>query len=345
MKSFRINVFAIAFILAGCGGGKRVDLETRQGVIEQAQTLDLPKIEIGFNAKGNLNNPAQLMMVDAFLDSLSANMKTHMHIRVTAGTRSQREVPSDWADSDLRGWCELQQAHGFGLVYVVNGNDTPDSQAAFVAKWIEYGAEFTFIELFNETYLSKYRKGDASRPGAEKQITVDDYTERLVPSFVEKLSGFEIPLYLVYAPKKGKGNKKTYNDTWNETVSEYAAKGMNGSKFGAVIHLYFDGGEYDYDQIDRLRALLPEGTPVAVTEAGLSARTGYNYDERGALIEAHFRKINAKLNPGEYLFDHILYTDYDNDFDATLHPNYKGISPKGEYVLRWMRDVYPDSGD
>lgn len=345
MKFFRIAALAAAVILVGCGGKKRVDNETRQEVVEEAQKLELPKIEIGFNAKGDLNNPAQLEMVDDFMDGLSAKMKAHMHIRVTAGTRSQRQRPADWADADVRGWCELQDKHGFGLVYVVNGNDTPESQAAFVAKWIEYGASISFIELMNETYLSKYREGITTRPGAERRITFEDYTEELVPAFTEKLLAFDVPLYLVYAPKKGKGNKKTYNDRWNEAVAELARPGANGRKFGAVLHLYFDGGEFDYGQIDRLRDLLPEGTPIAVTEAGLSARTDYNYDERGELIEAHYRKINAYLKPGEFLFDHVLYTDYKNDFDATLHRYYKGLSPKGEYVMRWMRDLYPDSED
>ena len=342
MKVLRTTTVALALTIAGCGG-KRVDAEIREEVVEEAGKLELPQIEIGFNAKGDLNNPAQLSMVDALMDDLSTEIKSHMHIRVSAGTRSQRRLPSDWAESDVRGWCELQKKHGFGLVYVVNGNDAPENQAEFVAKWLAYGAKFSFIELMNETYLSKYREGDASRPGAEGQITIEDYTDRLVPAFSEHLAPFDVPLYLVFAPKKGKGKKRTYNDEWNEAVGGFASQAPEGHTYGAVVHLYFDGGEYDYGQIDRLRAMLPEGTPIAVTEAGLSARTGYNYDERGELIEAHYRKINARLKPGEYLFDHILYTDYDNDMDATLHPNYKGISPKGEYVLRWMRDVYPES--
>lgn len=341
MRISRYYFFIFAFLTFGCMSKRPADEETRREVIAEAETVPLPKIEVGFNSKGNLNIDEQLAMTDSLLKGLNSALKAHMHMRVTAGTRSQRQLPDDWSDANVHGWCELQAEHGFGLVIVVNGNDSPESQAGFVRRWIRAGAQISFIELMNETYLVKYREGKTGRPGAEFKITYDDYVNTHVPAFTEALAAFDIPLYLVCAPEKG-GGKNNYNFRWNEAVSAYAGSVADSLHYGIVLHLYFDGGEYNYGQINAVRQMFPKGTSVAITEAGLAGYTDYNYNEAGALTEAHFRKIAAELREGDFLFDHVLYTNYRNDRDATLHPHYKGISPKGEHVLNWMRDIWPE---
>ncbi len=341
MQKLIFPFFIFAVLFSGCKSKRPADEETRRGVVAEAKSLALPPIEVGFNAKGNLNAPEQLSMTDTLLRDLSPQLREHMHIRVTGGTRSQRQRPSDWSDEEIGGWCDLQRKHGFGLVIVVNGNDTPESQADFVRRWQNAGANITFIELMNETYLVKYRQGRTDRPGAEFKITFDDYVNTHVPAFTRALAPLEIPLYLVCAPEKD-GGKNSYNTEWNEAVAAYAHPLKDSVRYGIVLHLYFDGGEYNYGQIQTVRNMFPEGTPVAVTEAGLAGYTAYDYNEAVQLTEAHFRNIAAELREGDYLFDHVLYTNYRNDRDATLHPHYKGISPKGEHVLNWMRDIWPD---
>jgi hypothetical protein len=330
-------ILVVILLLTGCKGRGIPD---GVQVVESGALGKLPKIELGFNAKGALKPAEQARLFDELLDSQSAELKKHLHVRVTGGTVSQRVFPADWSNGDLKTWIDLQKKHGFGLVYVLNGNDTPQSQAAFITKWIDMGARFTFLEMMNEYYLSKYQKGDRSKPGVGKAVDCDLYTNDIIPSYAAALQDFELPIFLIFAPMKGKGKVDDYNQDWNEGVAKFMKQGMEGFQFGAAVHLYTDGGDFDYGQLDRLREMLPDGTPIAVSECGLAVRES-DLDQVGKITASHYRQINAHLVEGDYLFDHVLYNNYSNDNSATLHPQFKGLTPKGRYVIEWMQEIYP----
>lgn len=336
MRTSVYFLFALIFIV-GCSQKSPSKAEDKQTTYATS-----PKIELGFNAKGTLNTPEQLRMFEDLLKTLPSALVQHLHVRVSGGTLSQRQVPADWTDADISAWIALQGSYGFGLVYVVNGNDTPESQAQFVEKWLDMGARFSFIEMMNEYYLSKYKAGDTSKPGVTREVTYTTYVEDLLPAFIGPLAEFNVPLFLICAPMKGKQKVDGYNELWNAAVIEVLNADVYKVPLGVSIHLYFDGGEFDYEQLTRLRENLPKGMPIAVTESGLATRDTYNYDEAGALITGHYRSIASKLQPGDYLFDHVLYNNYKRDFNATLHPYFKGLSPKGTYVVNWMTEVYTE---
>ncbi len=339
-----IALLVVVALLASCGKNSKKSKSNQKLPKEQLVSSELPEvkaIELGFNAKGNLNAGQQTAMFETLLQTLPEHLRKRLHVRISGGTLSQRQLPNDWHRGDRMLWIALQKQYHFGLVYVINGNDTPESQRAFLGQWIDEGARFSFLEMMNEYYLSKFKAGDTSKPGVTRKVDFIDYTSDILPRYVDALADLDIPMHLIFAPMKGR-KVDDYNAQWNEHVAQFVHQGYKNATFGAAVHLYFDGGAYDYDQITALRALLPEGTSIAVSESGLVAKTKFSPNEVGELTVQHYAQIGSRLLTCDYLFDHVLYNDYKNDLNATLHPNYKGLSPKGEFVMAWMKTVYPD---
>jgi hypothetical protein len=282
-------------------------------------------VNLGFNAKGTVDTEQQIALVDtAFASIASATVKSWT-IRVTGGTRSQTDFPSDWSDAQIGGWIKLQQKYGFSFVYVVNGNDTPASQAAFISKWITMGAKFTFIEMMNEYYLSKYRTGDTSIKEVSRQVTAKQYVEEILPAFLPALRPLRLPFFVILAPTKpGKSTE------WNDTVLKALKTQFASQRFGVTVHLYAPKGKaLDYAQISRLRKQLPPRTAIAVTEAGVQDYEDVN--EFAAASRAHLLAITAELKPGDYLLEQILYKGVETEFEGSIDPN--GLTPKGKAVL------------
>jgi len=304
--------------------------------------LAFPQIHgsFGFNAKGLLNTSEQVVLTDKMLSSLPPKTVRNIQIRVVGGSISQKKYPADWPIKAITSWIRLQRKHGFGLVYVVNGNDTPISQKAFIQKWISLGAKFTFIEMMNEYYLNKFRKGDTSRREVTKKISAQSYVNEILPSFIPSMQGFKLPLFIILAPEKPRKWGRFMRE-WNQIVVSYMAKNR-AFKLGATIHLYKRDRPFNYAQIVDLRKLLPLGTPIAVTEAGVLIRTIKSYAEQARLVKDHYQKIAQQLRPGDFLFDQVLYHNYakKNNFNATTHPVYKGVTPKGQQVLEFIKKNY-----
>lgn len=289
-------------------------------------------VGFGFNARGSLDTPRQVSYADAMLERLAPETRSALTIRVTGGTRSQTDLPGDWSDEQIRAWTGLQAKHGFDLVYVVNGNDTPSSQRANIQRWLDAGGRFSFIEMMNEYYLPKFRRGDTSFPEVTRAVSAGDYVHDILPTFVPAVADLGLPVYLIFAPTGGAD--AAYRDRWNETVAAALAGGFGGVRLGATVHLYArEGAAFDYDQLDRLRALLPAGTPIAVTEAGVLDRSVTTPAALGAATVEHYRRIALHLRPGDLLLDQVLYG---NTPLATLRPGHGGVTPKGKAVLAYL---------
>jgi hypothetical protein len=304
---------------------------------------EIPKIQLGFSAKGSLQAAEQVALTDKMLDDFPQGLKDNLHIRVSGGTRSQKEMPNDWKDSDIRLWTDLQKKHGFKFVFVVNGNDTPQSQKQFYQKWVGFGAQFSFVEMMNEYYMTKFRTGDKSKPEVTRAITPEVYAEDLLPKFINEFKSLDIPLFVIFAPEKEGKKNNTYLKEWNNVVASAIKKNFKDVKIGVTVHLYEKGEtNYNYQQLIRLREMLPQGVPIAVTEAGSLDPKIRDYDSAGKTIYKHYKSIAMHLRPGDYLFDQTLYNNYSNNTMATLHSSYNGITPKGEQVVKFMKEMYPD---
>lgn len=285
-------------------------------------------VQLGFNAKGTLDTDAQVAYARAMLDAMSPAARSRIHVRVTGGTRSQTEIGRHWEKSQLDAWIGLQDDYGIGLVFVVNGNDPPAAQAQFVQRWIDGGATFSFLEMMNEYYLPRYRNGDTSFEEVTKQVTAESYTTEILPAYMAALSRFGLPMFVIAAPEKGNPELAAWNDT---IVSAFAA---HADWAGVTVHLYETGATFDYAQIDALRARLPPGTPIAITECGVTDESITSYAQAAERFAAHERTVLSFLKPGDYLFDQVLYlNDADKYFTATLHPSSGGLTEKGAAIV------------
>jgi hypothetical protein len=290
----------------------------------------LPKgVIVGFNAKGTVDSPNQIASVDKVFAAFPPATVSKWVIRITGGTRSQSDYPSSWSDAQLDGCISLQKKYGFKYVYVVNGNDSPESQAAFIARWRDRGAQFEFIEMMNEYYLARYRTGDTAFDEVTKVVTAESYVNEILPTYLPVIEKAGLPIYVILAPSKQEGSSASLA-SWNDIVVAALNGPLTSKRLGVVVHLYKKPNQtLGYNQIAKLRARLPKGTKIALTEVGV---TDAPTAEAQALeTTKHLVALAAQLKPGDYLFDQILYKDDKNGFEGTIGPD--GITVKGKAVL------------
>ena len=296
----------------------------------------------GFNARGMTDVGLQTKYANAFFDQIPGRIKENMAIRVTAGTQSQLTYSKDWTPEIINAWTDLQKRQGIRLIYVVNGNDTPANQAAAIQKWMDAGAHFDFLEMMNEYYLPKYLKGDLSKEEVKEQITPEKYVNTILPGFWKELDRFNLPYYVIFAPSKpGRANADKVMDHWNEVVSEAVKTKYADRQLNATIHLYARGSsdinDFDYDQIDRVRAELPSGRHIAITEAGV-IDPSMTSQQSGTVTVAHYRNILKHLHQGDYLLDQILYNPGKKNNAAALSPVTSGETMKGKAILQFIKN-------
>ncbi len=293
----------------------------------------------GFNAKGTVNTARQVQYANAFFDQLDPQVKRNMAVRVTGGTQSQETYGPDWTDDMIGDWAALQKRQGVRFIFVVNGNDSPANQAALIQRWLNAGARFDFLEMMNEYYLPKFANGDTRKAEVTQKITPEKYVDEILPAFWQELDQFKLPYYLIFAPAKDNQSDDRMED-WNKAVAaavngKYASRDLN-----ATIHLYLRGqasaGNFDYGQIDRLRASLPKGRHIAVTEAGI-IDPAMDLQQMGPATITHERNILAHLRPGDYLLDQVLYNPGKRNNTTILSDLNGGETAKGKAVLQFIQ--------
>lgn len=299
-------------------------------------------IYFGFNTKGSLNTSDQVVQTDAFLGEMSSGLRKNLIIRVTGGTLSQTTYPNDWTSQMIEQWVQLQQKHNFKMIYVVNGNDSPTSQYGFIQKWIDHGAKFEFLEMLNETYLPKYLSGDThNHPEVTEAITPEQYVDAILPKFWKELDKFHLPYYVCLARKNPISPPQQASiENWNKVVisaikGKYLFRTLN-----VTLHLYTtaENQNFDYNQINEIRALLPAGIHIAITEAGV-IDDSLSSEALGKLAVSHYERIFQHLQPGDYLLDQILYNSYPKDNTANLSSVY-GITNKGQQILKFIQSGF-----
>jgi hypothetical protein len=307
-------------------------LNTNCGIVSNPQSTSvIPKgVNVGFNAKGTVDTTTQLKVVDQTFAKFPRETVKNWTIRITGGTRSQSDYPRDWSDATVKNWADLQKKYGFQYVYVVNGNDTPKSQYANILRWQKFGAKFAFIEMMNEYYLPKFKRGDTSVDEVTRAITPQSYVNEILPAFFKEIEKLRLPMFVILAPMKGETRQAEYYAEWNKTVVSALKTKFASKKLGVTIHLYQRSGEtFDYSQIGKIRQTLPANTPIAITEAGA---TDYKSDpEKATATRQHFTAILKELKAGDYLLEQILYKGTIEGWEGSLIPS--GMTEKGKAVF------------
>lgn len=302
------------------------------------QKINQKKINVGFNAKGNLSTKEQCSYLNQKLELLKKDaIKTeNLWIRVQGGTNSQKSYSSDWSDETITLWSKVQKDFGCKYIYVVNFNDTPQNQLALYKRFTDKGIKFDSIELGNEQYLPKFA---ASKPKEE----VTKRTSNMTPTkyismseeYIKIFKSFNIPFYIQFAPEK---EDNTNSDLWNNSI----ANALNNNYFSsknilASIHLYERNGNnsLNENQISKIKNLVNHPINIAVTEYGvIEDNSKLSYDK---LIKQELNLTNrllSELENQDILLNQVLYTDYKDFGLAAFHSKFKGITPKGEAIFK-----------
>jgi hypothetical protein len=325
------NRVAITALCVSIIGGLGVLTGPAHGASSSSAKGRMPKgVIAGFNAKGTIDSETQIAAVDSVFATLPPATVSKWVIRITGGTRSQSDYPSSWSDAQLDGWIALQKKYGFRYAYVVNGNDTPENQSAFITKWRDRGAQFAFVEMMNEYYLARYRNGDTSFDEVTKVVTAESYVNEILPTYLPVIEKLGLPIFVILAPNKQEGSSANLA-AWNDTVITALNGPLSNRRLGATIHVYKKPNQtLDYSQIAKVRARLPKGTTIALTEVGVTdAPTAQT---QAIETRKHLVALSSQLKPGDYIFDQILYKDEKNGgFEGSISRS--GVTIKGKAVI------------
>jgi len=191
----RAVIFICSLIfLAGCAVAPKANSQTQS--TELIESRRLPKV--GYNTKASLKIKEQTAYADELFARMDTELLRNLIIRVPGGTRSQKEDMEDWTPDQIQYWSGLQEKYGFSLVYVVNGNDTPQNQLNLIRRWQEYGAQFDFLEMLSEVYLPKFSKPKMEKPEVTRRIDEKIYTEEILPAYYPFLDSLDLPYFLVW---------------------------------------------------------------------------------------------------------------------------------------------------
>lgn len=257
------------------------------------------------------------------------------YVRAWGGSRGMVTFPTDDAvptvlrdradrgafdvvtDDEIAGLLDLQELHGVRLVYMVNINDTLDSQITFIERLQSVGIDIAMFEMGNELYLPKFANGDATKLGVTRSWSEQEYLQ-LLRSWGPALRAVDAaaPIYAVAAAYGTTGSasdlgRANWNDVLRSAI-ELEPDLVDGVTFhvyaGAGVDAAADTGEEPItaNADDALRSLGAFGDlPVAVTESGYrftdEQPTGLDDAER------FWASLRAALRPGDLFGIHVMY--------------------------------------
>lgn len=309
-----------------------------QAISFLVQEQGVSSLSLGFNAKGSLNPQEQTDFFRVKLEEMKAQGKAtdQIYIRLQGGTLSQKTYPSDWSEDNISSWAKIQEDFGCPFIFVVNLNDSAESQLAFYNRMVQHGMEFCMIELGNEQYLAKYTQ---SKVDEFEEVT--DRTAGMTPEKYAALCNEYIDVFpdtikfgVQFAPDK-EGNKNM--TAWNTSMADLInSNAFHTSHLVGTVHLYErDGaGSLNEKQILDLKKSVQVNLPIAVTEYGAIDSTGTLSENELISQEIDLtNRLISCLDSGDILLNQLLYTDYKTVGAAAFHPQYLGITPKGTAIF------------
>ncbi|WP_279285350.1 hypothetical protein [Clostridium butyricum] len=301
---------------------------------------------LGFNVKGSLSVDEQTKYLRNELNRLqkSGIDTSKIWLRLQGGTISQKTYPSDWTDEMISLWADIQKDFGCKLIFVVNFNDTANGQIKFMNRMESKGMNFSAIELGNEQYLARYTEKYSGKfeevTKRTANMTVNKYV-KLSNEYIESMQGKNIPFYVQFAPDKEEAQKlKSWNTDMVNAVNEnkFSSRNINGT-----LHLYEKNGPSSLDtyQIQSIRGKINGDFCIAVTEYGVLDKK-YDLNE-GEYIQYEKNltdRLIKQMKSGDILLNQVLYTDYKEEGAAVLHPDYDGVTKKGESILGQFTSIW-----
>ena len=240
--------------------------------------------------------------------------------------------PGRWdvaQQSEIDGLLRLQSDHGVQIIYLVNVNDTFESQSAFIERLREAGVDLAMLEMGNELYLPKFRNGDTTKLGVTRSWTAPEYVE-LLRAWVPDLRGrfAELPIYGIGASHGVEDDAPTNaRRGWNQTMLA-ALDETPALLDGVTFHQYAGEGRTDtsgeeeisdgefFGYLDTFGEL-----PIAITESGYAVASAT--DEELDRAEQFWSGLRDALKPGDTFGVHLL-------FDPG------GRTPVGDRFASWL---------
>jgi hypothetical protein len=222
--------------------------------------------------------------------------------------------------------------------YCLNINDNIQNQIDILDRLYQAGIEITHLEIGNETYLPKFKKGDKSGLGYAKVITMDDYVA-LLGDWIPQLKKYSAEVLIVCASRPMDNSyADQYRKGWNDEMLLFI-KNHPGQVDGVVIHIYGGkkkggrGEEESWAQTN-LSFMDEFDLPIHVTEGGTHDA---NWSEAGIqYYKTWHRALYSYLkqrNDGSSFGIHVLYNPraVPNHSKALYDPN--GITPIGRAAM------------
>lgn len=320
-----------------------ISLETKS---PHANTQTQIDIKAGFNAKATLSSAEQCTFVYKELKKLQTSgiHTDKIWFRLNGGTISQKTMPSDWSDYMIKEWAKLQQEFNCPYIFVVNFNDSPESQLSFYQRLKDSGIRFSAIELGNEQYLPKFSKEYTGKYEEVSKRTANMTSQKYIKLCNEYIQSFileKLPFYVQFAPEHEDKNDYTL---WNDAIAKAINDGsFTSSNIHGTIHLYErDGsGTLDAAQITRIRNLVKAPIKLAVTEFGVAdKRKNLPYEQFIKQEKELTNRIIQQLKNGDLLLNQVLYTDYKSTTAEIFHPKFNGITPKGKIMIELLKKYW-----
>ena len=248
--------------------------------------------------------------------------------------RSYNVVTQDEIDALL----DLQDRHGVRVIYMVNVNDTLESQREFIARLVVEGIDLAILEMGNELYLRKFRDGDITQLGVTRSWSPEDYAAML-EEWVPELGGFDVPIYIVGASHgSGDSGRDLNRQYWNEVMVE--AIDDRVAIDGVTFHRYAGeerSGESHEEAIsnESFAFLSTFGDlPIAITESGyaFSEMTPENLD----LAEEFWTEFDSALKPGDLFGVHVMYRPSEHRTISYGLFDEDGRTPVGDRFAEWL---------
>lgn len=327
--------------------GKKAVIDENGTVTDISDFKVNKKINVGFNTKGNLDTVNQYKYVKKQFSRLKKEKADtgKIYLRLQGGTISQKSYPKNWSSQQVSLWAKLQKQYKCKYIFVVNFNDTADSQLKFFQRFLRSGIKFSMIELGNEQYLPRYA---GSYTGEYDEITkktanmtANKYI-KLSNTYIKSFKKYKLPFYVQFAPES-ENNKSLYTK-WNTAIinSINDKKFVSGNIHGS-IHLYEKNGanSLNINQINTLRKLVKHKIHIAVTESGVTDRKGKlsvnDYVNQELNLE---KRILTQLKQGDILLNQVLYTNYKTTGSAVLHKQSNGLTVKGNKIMELFQQFW-----
>lgn len=235
----------------------------------------------------------------------------------------------------------LQRESHIGFIYLLNINDSLESQRAFVQQLLDAGMKIAMLGLGNEIYLRKFTIGDIKGLGVSRRNTIEDYIGIMRDWVPELRRRFRIPVY-VCAAGHGPGTQVADEERrrWNLSIKTELERDPTLTD-GVTFHRY--GGEERTGNTHE-ETISNEGFaftktfgdwPIAITDSGY--QIPYPPPENLERAADFWTSFLGALKPGDVFGLHLMYNRSDDVSDSSfgLYGS-KGITPIGERFALWL---------